>query len=288
MTTAERDPHGAAPRGSIVIAATPLGNIGDATDRLRVLLAEADLIAAEDTRRVRTLAHALGVEITGQVVSNYDHNEQGRIPQLLAAATAGQCVAVVSDAGMPAINDPGLAVVQAAVAAGVPVTCLPGPSAVTTAVVLSGLQVTRFAFDGFAPRKQGERTRWLESLRTEGRAVVFFDSPHRIADTVAAIIAVLGPERPLAVCRELTKTYEEAIRGTASEVAEHLAEHPARGEITAVIGPAVVVSTATVEELIAAAAELVAAGVRAKDAAKQVAAGTEFSPREVYAGLHSS
>ena len=185
----------------ITLAATPLGNIGDATDRLRAALAVADIIAAEDTRRARSLAAALDVEISARVVSNFDHNESDRVRELIDAARSGHRVLVVTDAGMPAVSDPGFPLVQAAQEAGVPLTCLPGPSAVPTALALSGVGVGHFAFDGFAPRKDGDRRRWLETLVDEKRAVAFFESPHRLGRTLDAAVEVLGPDREAAVCR---------------------------------------------------------------------------------------
>ena len=266
------------PRG-VVLAATPLGNIHDASPRLRQALADADVIAAEDTRRVRTLATALGVEIRGKVISNFDHNEAGRAAGLIDAARSGT-VLVVTDAGMPLVSDPGYSLVDAAHDAGVPVTCLPGPSAVPTALALSGLPVGRFLFDGFAPRKPGPRREWLESLRTEERAACFFESPHRLADTLAVAAEVLGPERRAAVCRELTKTYEEVRRGTLPELAEWAAEG-VKGEITVVIeggSP----REFDVDSLVPVVESLVSEGGRLKDACRQVASGRGVSNRELY------
>ncbi len=266
------------PRG-VVLAATPLGKIHDASPRLRAALAGADVIAAEDTRRVRNLAAALGVEIRGKVVSNYDHNEEGRAQQLLDAARTG-IVLVVTDAGMPLVSDPGYSLVDAAHTGGVPVTCLPGPSAVPTALALSGLPVGRFLFDGFAPRKAGARREWLGSLRTEERAACFFESPHRLAETLADAAEILGGTRRAAVCRELTKTYEEVRRGTLPELAEWAAGG-VKGEIT------VVIEGGTPEEfdvadLVPVVESLVGEGVRLKDACRQVAAGRGVSNRELY------
>ncbi|WP_293768498.1 16S rRNA (cytidine(1402)-2'-O)-methyltransferase [uncultured Corynebacterium sp.] len=263
----------------IILAATPLGNVGDASARLVQALAEADVIAAEDTRRTRNLAQALGVEIRGTVVSNYDHNESERAQQLLDAARTGT-VLVVTDAGMPLVSDPGHSIVSAAAEAGVPVTVFPGPSAVPTALALSGLGVGHFLFDGFAPRKQGARRAWLESLKGERRAIVFFESPHRLAETLADAAAVLGDSRRAAVCRELTKTYEEVKRGTLGELAEWAVDH-ARGEISVVIdgGEPEAVSA---DSLLPRVAALVESGVRAKDACKDAAAGTGVSNRELY------
>ena len=266
------------PRG-VVLAATPLGNIHDASPRLRAALAGADVIAAEDTRRVRNLAAALDVEIRGKVVSNFDHNEEGRARQLLDAARTGT-VLVVTDAGMPLVSDPGFSLVDAAHSNGVPVTCLPGPSAVPTALALSGLPVGRFLFDGFAPRKAGPRRTWLESLRTEERAACFFESPHRLADTLADAAEILGPTRRAAVCRELTKTYEEVRRGTLPELAEWAAGG-VKGEITVVVEGGTA-DEVDVEKLIPVVESLVGEGMRLKDACRQVAAGRGVSNRELY------
>ena len=268
------------PRG-IILAATPLGNIDDATPRLRQALAEADYIAAEDTRRTRNLAQALGVELRGQVLSNFDHNEQDRVEQLIHHARTATVV-VVTDAGMPIVSDPGFPLVAAAHDAGVPITCFPGPSAVPVAIALSGLHVGKFAFDGFAPRKFGARRAWLESLITEERAVCFFESPHRIAATLAEAVEILGPNRRAAVARELTKIYEEVRRGTLAELADWTAGG-IKGEITCVIEGALP-ETRTIElpELIAQVNELVAGGERLKTACNTVAAAHKVSKKELY------
>jgi len=273
------------PRG-VVLAATPLGNMDDATERLKQGLAGADVIAAEDTRRVRNLARALDIEIRGQVVSNFDHNEEQRSQQLIDAARTGT-VLVVSDAGMPLVSDPGHSIVVAAALAGVPVTCFPGASAVTTALALSGLSVGRFIFDGFVPRKSGQRQKWLESLRSESRAVVFFESPHRLAETLAQAVDVLGTERHAVVCRELTKKFEEIRRGTLGELAEWAVDN-ARGEITVVLdgGSA---QTVSVESLLPEVEKLVSSGMRLKDACKFLTEGTGVSNRDLYqAALRNS
>lgn len=264
----------------VIIAATPLGNIADASPRLRQALAKADVVAAEDTRRTRALAAALDVEITGQIVSNFDHNESQRVESLLREART-RSVAVVTDAGMPLVSDPGLALVDAAHAAGVPVTCIPGPSAVPTALALSGLNVGHFMFDGFAPRKKGARTKWLESLVGQRRAVCFFESPHRLADTLTHAADILG-DRRAAVCRELTKTFEEVKRGELADLAEW-ARAGVKGEITVVIeGAADSGKDVEPEELVGEAEALVASGMRLKDACKSVADGRGVSNREVY------
>jgi 16S rRNA (cytidine1402-2'-O)-methyltransferase len=267
--------------GRLVLAATPLGDARDASARLRDALATADVVAAEDTRRLRALSAALDVAVRGRVVSHYDAVEAARLPGLLAEVRAGRTVLVVTDAGMPAVSDPGYRLVAAAVAEGLPVTCLPGPSAVTTALVLSGLPVERFCFEGFAPRRDGERRRWLATLRTEPRAVVFFEAPHRLADTLAAAVEVLGQDRAAAVCRELTKKYEEVRRGTLAELAAGAAEDPVRGEVTVVLAGAVATAP-DVGSLVGAVHERVAAGERLKDAAAAVAAAAGVPKRELY------
>lgn len=267
------------PASGVVLAATPLGNAADASPRLRAALGGADVIAAEDTRRARALAAALGVEPRGRVVSNFDHNEAQRADELIEAARSG-LVLVVTDAGMPLVSDPGHSLVAAAHDAGVPVTCIPGPSAVTTALALSGLNVGHFIFDGFAPRKPGARETWLGSLNGERRAVCFFESPHRIGATLADAARVLGPTRRAAVCRELTKTFEEVRRGSLGELAEWAADG-LRGEITVVIegGEA---AAAKPQDLVGEVLRRVDAGERMKDAVKAVAREHGVKNGELY------
>ncbi|ADK28470.1 16S rRNA (cytidine(1402)-2'-O)-methyltransferase [Corynebacterium pseudotuberculosis] len=267
------------PRGIIVVA-TPLGNIGDASFRLIQALAQGDVIAAEDTRRTRALAAALGVEISGKVVSNFDHNESERAHYLVDLART-QSVVVITDAGMPIVSDPGFPLVEAAHEAGVPVTCFPGPSAVPTALALSGLHVGHFAFDGFAPRKQGQRRAWLESLKNEKRSVCFFESPHRIADTLAAAAEILGDHRRAAVTRELTKTYEEVKRGGLRELAQW-ASAGVKGEISVVIEGARHIEVRDVRELVDPVENLVCAGRRLKEASAVVAQEHGVSKKELY------
>ncbi|MCS4536379.1 16S rRNA (cytidine(1402)-2'-O)-methyltransferase [Corynebacterium sp. HS2168-gen11] len=267
----------------IILAATPLGNIGDATPRLRQALADADYIAAEDTRRTRQLAAALGVEIRGQIVSNFDHNEQARVTQLLEYARTGTVV-VVTDAGMPIVSDPGFPLIAAAHDHNIPVTCFPGPSAVPVALALSGLHVGKFAFDGFAPRKPGARKAWLETLRTEQRAVCFFESPHRIAETLADAAAVLGDQRRAAVARELTKTYEEVKRGTLAELAQWAAEG-LRGEISVVIEGVGEPESVDLAGVITQALDRVEAGERLKSVCAELASVYNVSKKELYDGV---
>ena len=274
--------------GRVVLAATPIGNPADASDRLRQVLATADIVAAEDTRRLRSLSTALGVTIGGRVMSFFEHNEAGRVPQLIERVRAGDVVAVVTDAGMPAVSDPGYSLVVACIEAGLPVTCLPGPSAVTTALVLSGLPVDRFCFDGFPPRRPGRRRTWLARLATEERTCVFFESPHRLADTLAEAAQVLGADRRAAVCRELTKTYEEVLRGTLGELAERTAGG-VLGEIVVVVeGADAAGSTATLEDLVEIVEERVEAGERLKDACAAVAEGSTVTKRDLYQAVLDS
>jgi 16S rRNA (cytidine1402-2'-O)-methyltransferase len=242
------------PHGELVLAGTPLGNPGDASARLRTALADADVVAAEDTRRLRRLAADLDVQIGGRVVSYFEANEVARAPELMAELLAGRRVLLVTDAGMPSISDPGYRLVVAAVDAEVSVTCLPGPSAVTTALALSWLPVDRFCFEGFLPRRAGARSARLAELSREPRTMVFFEAPHRLAESLEAMAAAFGVSRLAAVCRELTKTYEEVRRGTLGDLAAWAAEG-VRGEITVVVAGAVVAAGATRRELFEARVE---------------------------------
>jgi len=222
--------------GLLILAGAPLGNVGDASPRLREALATADVVAAEDTRRLRRLCADLDITPAGRVLSYYDAVEAARTPALLDALAAGSTVLVVTDAGMPTVSDPGYRLVAAAAAAGVRVTSVPGPTAVTTALALSGLPSDRFCFEGFLPRKAGERRAALTALAGETRTLVFFEAPHRLAAALADLAQAFG-ERPAVVCRELTKTYEEVRRGTLAELAEW-AQGGVRGELTLVVGGA--------------------------------------------------
>ncbi|MCV7411485.1 16S rRNA methyltransferase [Mycobacterium florentinum] len=255
--------------GRLLLGATPLGQPSDASPRLIKALGEADVVAAEDTRRVRTLAKALDVRISGRVVSMFDQVEATRVPALVDEIKAGATVLVVSDAGMPLISDPGYRMVAACVDAGVAVTCLPGPSAVTTALAVSGLPSEKFCFEGFAPRKSGARKTWLASLAGERRTCVFFESPRRLAACLLDAVEQLGGDRQAAICRELTKVHEEVVRGTLQELAAWAADG-VLGEITVVLAGAS--PPADVASLVARVQELVAGGVRVKDACNEVAA----------------
>jgi 16S rRNA (cytidine1402-2'-O)-methyltransferase len=274
------------PPGRLILAATPLGDVRDASPRLAEALAEADVIAAEDTRRLRTLTTALGVTPRGRVVSFYEDVETARLPKLLESLRAGETVVLVTDAGMPSVSDPGFRLVSACVAEDLPVTCFPGPSAVTTALALSGLPCDRFCFEGFAPRKPGERTKWLSSLRAEPRTAVFFESPHRLASLLADAASVLGGSRQAAVCRELTKTYEEVKRGTLLSLAEWASEG-VRGEITVVLSGAEP-RQVSVADLVDEVSARVASGERLKSAAAEVAEATGVSKKELYDAVLAS
>ena len=223
--------------GTITLAATPIGNVSDASLRLRRALEQADLIAAEDTRRLRSLAQRLDVEPRGRVIAFHEHNERERAAELLEAARAGLRVLVVSDAGMPSVSDPGYRLVQAAVCEQVPVTVAPGPSAVLTALALSGLASDRFCFEGFLPRRSGERRRALESLATQERTMIFLESPRRVHESLVAMAEALGAERPAALCRELTKTHEQVLRAPLSELALATADG-VLGEVVLVVAGA--------------------------------------------------
>lgn len=267
--------------GRLLLGATPLGQPSDASARLVSALGTADVVAAEDTRRVRTLANALGVRIAGRVVSLFDQNEASRVPALIADMKGGATVLAVTDAGMPLVSDPGYRLVTGCVAEGIPVTCLPGPSAVTTALAVSGLPSDRFCFEGFAPRKVSARRAWLANLATEQRTCVFFESPRRLAACLADAAEELGASRRAVVCRELTKVHEEVVRGTLREL-EEWAAGGVLGEITVVLAGAQ--PRADITALVAEVVALVDAGARVKDACAEVVAAHPGAPprRELY------
>ena len=268
--------------GRLVLAATPIGDVDDASARLRRLLAEADVVAAEDTRRTRDLARRLGVTIGGRVVSHHEHNEAGRVEELLAVVEGGGTVLVVTDAGMPAVSDPGYRLVTAAVAAGLPVTVAPGPSAVLAALALSGLPTDRFAFEGFPPRRPGERARALAALADERRTLVFFEAPHRLAAFLGALADAFGTDRRAAVCRELTKTYEEVRRDTLGALTAWAAAGEVRGEIVVVVAGAPVPTGGAAVDLVVRVLARADAGERLKDAVAAVADETGAAKRELY------
>jgi len=255
--------------GVVVLAATPIGDVADASPRLVAELSNADVIAAEDTRRLRRLLERLGVETRARILSYFDGNEVRRTDELLRVLQEGARVVLVSDAGMPSISDPGYRLVAAAVAQGFRVTAVPGPSAVLAALAVSALPVDRFCFEGFLPRRASERMRRLRELASEPRTMVFFEAPHRAAVTLSAMAQAFGADRPGAVCRELTKTYEEVRRGPLQELADW-ATSEVRGEMTLVIGgatePAVDLESAAKEAI-----NLAAGGMALKAAITQVA-----------------
>ncbi len=277
-----------APAGVLVLAATPIGRVEDASPRLVRELGAADVVAAEDTRRFRRLVADLGVEVPGRVVSYFEGNEHLRTEGLLDSLEAGQRVVLVTDAGMPSVSDPGYRLVAAAIERGVTVTSVPGPSAVLTALAVSGLPVDRFCFEGFLPRKAGERLRRLTALAEESRTLVFFEAPHRTHAALASMAEVFGDDRPGAVCRELTKTHEEVRRGPLAELVAW-AEPGVRGEVTLVVSgapePEAVTDPATLLELVG---HLEATGISRKQAIVDVARRSGVPKRVVYDAVHRS
>ena len=267
--------------GRLVLAGSPIGDVGDASARLGRVLGEADVVAAEDTRRLRRLTAELAVTVSGRVVSYFEGNERERTPELLEALTDGQTVVVVTDAGMPSVSDPGYRLVAAAIEAGVEVTAVPGPSAVLTALALSGLPVDRFTFEGFLPRKPGERGRRLAELKDEPRTMVFFEAPHRLTASLEAMAEAFGGDRRTAVCRELTKTYEEVKRGPLDDLVTW-AKDGVRGEITVVVAGADPHKTLTPEQLAAEVAADEEAGTPRKQAISDVAKRFNVPKRTVY------
>ncbi|MBI5027938.1 MAG: 16S rRNA (cytidine(1402)-2'-O)-methyltransferase [Actinobacteria bacterium] len=264
-----------------MLAGTPIGNVEDASPALRAALATADVIAAEDTRRLHGLLTRLGVTTSARVVSYFDGNEASRVSGLLDALAEGRTVVVVSDAGMPTVSDPGYRVVAAAVDAGLPVRVVPGPSAVLVALALSGLPTDRFCFEGFLPRKGGERRRRLSALASEERTMVFFEAPHRLEEFLADARSAFGDDRRAAVSRELTKTWEETRRGTLAELADWAAAG-VRGEITVVVAGAAPAAV-SIEDALPLVAERVAAGEPFSAAVAAVAADAGLPRKSLYA-----
>lgn len=271
--------------GTLTIAAVPIGCLDDASPRLAAALGQAQIIAAEDTRRLLRLASRLGVPLTARIVSYWDVGEESRAAELAGELAAGRDVLLVTDAGTPGVSDPGYRLVQAAAAAGARVTALPGPSAAITALAVSGLPSDRFCFEGFLPRNGGKRSRRLAELARQPRTMIFFESPRRLAATLAGLAAALGGQRRAVVCRELTKTHEEIRRGTLDELAAW-ADEGIRGEVTIVVaGAARPDVQAGPADLAAAAGEvaaMMAAGASRKDAAAAVAAELGLNTRAVY------
>ena len=264
--------------GSILLVATPIGDVRDASPRVVAALEGADIVAAEDTRRARALASRLGIKLGGRLIALHDHNEAEKAASIVEAARGGAHVVFVSDAGMPTVSDPGFRLACAAIDAGVPLSVLPGPSAPLVALALSGLPSDRFAFEGFLPRKDGEATRYLQDLASDPHTLIFFESPRRAAATLTRMAEVLGGDRRAALCRELTKDYEEVRRGTLGELAE--GADSILGEVTIVV--AGYERSARAEDHVGAVLALAAEGMRLKDAAAEVAAATGARKNDLY------
>lgn len=267
--------------GVIVLGATPIGNLSDASPRLREIMQSADVIAAEDTRNFHHLAHALGIKPTGRVMSLHEHNEAHKLGEVIELARQGSTVLVVSDAGMPAVSDPGYPLVAAAMQEGIRVTAVPGPSAVLTALALSGLPTGRFTFEGFLPRKAGERRKRLNALLHEERTMVFFESPHRVAEFLGSAVEVFGAQRQAAVARELTKKFEE-VRRDELGVLKVWADEGVRGEIVVVISGASAPQAPSIDDLLPQVSALIGEGMRMKQAVAEVAESAGVKKRELY------
>ena len=269
-------------RGMLVVAATPIGDVDDASVRLLEWLAHADVVAAEDTRRLRRLVAVTGVTLTGQVVAHHEHNEAASTDELVRMMVEdARTVLLVSDAGMPTISDPGYRLVTAAIEAGVRVVAVPGPSAVLTALAVSGLPSDRFCFEGFLPRRAGERGRALAELAAESRTMVFFEAPHRLDALLLAMVDAFGPQRQAVICRELTKTHEEVLRGDLGTLWQWTQDHRVLGEITVVVAGATP-RPPSLSELTVQVTDRTQEGQRLKDAVKEVAKLAGVSTRELY------
>lgn len=267
--------------GQIILAATPIGNIADASPRLREALESADIIAAEDSRRAKRLLQDLEIKTQAQIWSFYDAVEESKTPELIERAQNGSNVVVISDAGMPTVSDPGYRIVQAAIESAISVSVIPGPSAVLAALAVSGLPVDRFSFEGFLPRKAGEREKFLESLINESRTMVFFEAPHRLKETLEAFAKVFGQSRSAVVCRELTKTYEEIVRGDFSKLIDW-ADKEILGEITLVVAGSKPVAVTDPAQWVSMVQTRVALGISQRDAIAEVAKELSVPKREVY------
>jgi 16S rRNA (cytidine1402-2'-O)-methyltransferase len=271
---------------TLTLAATPLGNPGDASPRLKEAIVSAEVIAAEDSRRFHRLAADLGVTFTAKIISFFDGNETARTEEVLSLLQSGKKVLVVSDAGMPTISDPGFRLTRDAIALGINVVVIPGPSAPTMALALSGLATDRFTFEGFLPRSSGARLTHLDTLRFEERTMIFFEAPHRITESLKDAAEIFGNERRAAICREMTKTYEETVRGTLHELIVWSESKEILGEITMVIaGVPVGTAAKTAEEIVARVREFESAGMDRKDAISTVAKEYELPKKVVYAAV---
>jgi 16S rRNA (cytidine1402-2'-O)-methyltransferase len=271
---------------TLILAATPLGNPGDASSRLKSAIEDATIIAAEDSRRFHRLCQDIEVTFTAKVTSFFEGNEEDKTKELLAELKNGATVLVVSDAGMPTISDPGFRLMREAIAQEIQVQVIPGPSAVTMAIALSGLPTDRFSFEGFPPRTAGARTSTFEKLRFEERTMVFFEAPHRLKESLSDAVEVFGAERKGAICREMTKRYEESIRGTLSELLSWASTNEVLGEITLVVQGAEIDSALrTANDMVDRVREFEAAGMDRKGAIATVADEFGISKRLVYAAV---
>ena len=271
---------------ALTLAATPLGNPGDASARLISAIESADVIAAEDSRKFHRLAKDLGVRFSGKVLSFFDGNEEERTGELLGYLRSGNSVLVLSDAGMPTISDPGFRLMRGAIASGIAVAVIPGPSAVTTAIALAGLPTDRFVFEGFSPRAHGARQKFFEALRSEERTIVWFEAPHRLAESLKDAVEVFGEKRAGAICREMTKTYEETIRATLGELAKWAEEREVLGEITMVLeGASADAQSKTSTQMVDRVHEYESAGMDRKTAIATVAQDFSIAKRVVFAAM---
>jgi 16S rRNA (cytidine1402-2'-O)-methyltransferase len=271
---------------ALTLAATPLGNPLDASPRLKMAIESAEIIAAEDSRRFHRLASDIGASFSARILSFFEGNETDRTAELVALLREGRSVLVLTDAGMPTISDPGFRLLRDAVAAGIEVHVIPGPSAPTMAIALSGLPTDRFTFEGFAPRTSGARLAFYESLRFEERTMVLFEAPHRLLDSLQDAESILGGERMGAICREMTKTYEETIRGTLAELIDWAKSHEILGEITLVFaGVEVGTESATNSQMVSRVREFESAGMDRKDAIATVARELDIPKKLVYAAV---
>lgn len=273
--------------GQLILAATPIGNVADSSARLREALANAQVIAAEDSRRAKRLIQDLEINTNAQIWSFYDAVEDAKSPELVDRVLAGDTVVVISDAGMPTVSDPGYRIVQEAIARGVKVSVIPGPSAVLTALAISGLAVDRFSFEGFLPRKSGERKKFLEELSADTRTMVFFEAPHRLRESLEDFAQVFGLDRQAVICRELTKTYEEIIRGNFAELLSW-ADREILGEITLVVAGSPALLETTAKDWVSQVATRVKLGVSQRDAIAEVAKELRVPKRDVYDAVLAS
>ena len=276
--------------GELILAGAPLGNPADASMRLRQALADATMIFAEDTRRLRHLAQDLQIEVTGEVRSFFAGNERERIAELRELLADGASILLITDGGMPGISDPGYLAIQTALELGAQIQVLPGPSAVTTALVISGLPMDRFIFDGFAPRTLKARRDYIHSIRDQARTIVIFEAPHRTQDLIVDLLEILGPDRSVALCREMTKRYEEVFRGTLQELNEWVSQREVLGEVTLVIAGAAPaeVSSRAPEQIAQLVAEREQAGMERREAVAAVAQELNLRKREVFDALVAS